>query len=38
MLRLSLVLLSVAILSGCASTQELKSPCACVETEINPVG
>ena len=36
--RLSLVLICLAVLSGCASTQELKSPCACVETEINPVG
>ncbi len=38
MLRLSLVLLCLATLAGCAATKELKSPCACVETEINPVG
>ncbi len=38
MLRLSLVLLCLGILSGCASYKELKSPCACAETEINPVG
>ena len=38
MRRLSLVLLCFAALSGCASYQELKSPCACAETDINPVG
>ena len=38
MLRLSLALFCLAILSGCATNKELKSPCACIETEINPVG
>ena len=38
MRRLSLVLLCLAALSGCASYQELKSPCACAETAVNPVG
>ena len=39
MLRPSLVLICLVVaLSGCASKIELTSPCACVETAINPVG
>lgn len=38
MRRLSLALICLAAVSGCVSTQELKSPCVCLETPINPVG
>lgn len=38
MRRLSLVLFCLVAASGCVSTQELKSPCTCLETPINPVG